>query len=183
MPSMGIRVPRLSRRTALGVVAVAAVGAGVAWGVAPSGAAPQPAAASATPKIAFTGSGATPSSLSIRYGQKVVFENDIDPTAKTPVLGTVTGALNTVTVTVSGATQKPFTLAPGQKATVGPYFSGNQKVVIRYRSNYDSKLVAGLVPGPSATKSGTLTVAASPISRAPVPGNAKVPSAASVTHK
>jgi len=183
MPSMGIRVPRVSRRTALGVVAVAAVGAGVAWGVAPSSAAPHPAAAAATPKISFTGSGATPSSMSIRYGQKVVFENDVDPNANVPVLGTVTGALKSVTITVSGATQKPFTLAPGQKATVGPYFSGNQPVVIHYTSNYDSTMVAGLLPGPKATKAGTLTVAASPISRAPVPGNAKVPTAGSVTHK
>jgi hypothetical protein len=180
MPSMGIRVPRVSRRTALGVVAVAAVGAGVAWGVAPSSAAPQPAA---TPKISFTGNGATPSSLSIRYGQKVVFENDVDPSANVPVLGTVTGALKSVTITVSGATQKPFTLAPGQQATVGPYFSGNQPVVVHYTSNYNSTMVAGLLPGPKATKAGTLTVAASPLSRAPVPGNVKVPTAASVTHK
>ena len=59
----------------------------------------------------------------------------------------------------------------------------NQPVVVHYTSNYNSTMVAGLLPGPKATKAGTLTVAASPLSRAPVPGNVKVPTAASVTHK
>jgi hypothetical protein len=167
---MGFHVPRVSRRTGIGAVAVAAIGAGVAWGVAPSSAAPQPA--STTPTISFTGSGATPSSIVVRYGAKVVFENDVDPSASTPVLGTVSGVIKSVTVTVKGVTQKPFTLAPGQKVTVGPYFSGNQPVVLRYSAGYSSKMVAGLLPGPSSTQNGTLTIAASPIAHQPLPNGA-----------
>ncbi|HEX3813288.1 MAG TPA: hypothetical protein VHX59_10640 [Mycobacteriales bacterium] len=98
-----------------------------------------------------------------------MFENDVDPAAATPILGTVTGAVKTVTVTVSGVTQKPFSLAPGQKVTVGPYFSGDKPVVLHYTSAYNSKMVAGLLPGPSSTERGTLTVAKSPISRNPLP--------------
>lgn len=172
---MGFHVPRVSRRTAVGVVAVAAVGAGVAWGVAPSGAAPQP---TSNPTISFSGNGATPSSLVVKYGAKVVFKNDVDPNANTPILGTVTGAIKSVSITVTGVTQKPFTLAPGQTATVGPYFSGSSPVVLHYTAGYASKMVAGLLPGPSANQHGTLTISASPLARfAPMTSPKHVPAA------
>jgi len=130
-------------------------------------------AAAATATVSFTGDGASPSTTTLQYGGRVVFSNDVDPNQNVPVLGTVSGAVKTVTVTVAGATQAPFTLAPGQTATVGPYLSAATPLVIHFRATYKSTMVAGLVPGSSAAKSGTITVLPSPFTRPRLPGGTR----------
>jgi len=158
MPSKRFGLPRVSRRVGIGLVAAAAIGGGIAYGVAPSGAAPDP---TPTATISFTNDGPSPASLEVPSGTEVIFANDVDPNAGS-ALGTVSGTIKSVSITINGVTQKEFTLAPGQRANVGPYFAGSAPVVLSYRSTYDSTLVAGLVPGPQTGKPGTLTIDAAP---------------------
>lgn len=150
------------RRLGIGVAAAAIVGGVVAWQAAPSSATPS------THTITFTNSGVSPTSVTIRSGDSLQFKNNVDPTASIPVLGTATGALRSVTVTVSGAAQQRFTVQRGQQIKVGPYWAGNTQLVIKYSATYNTTLVAGLLAGPSSTSSGSITVQRSPFS---APGN------------
>lgn len=151
------RVPRVSGRIAIGVITTIAVGGAIAYGVAPSsadtGSRPIP-----TKTISFTADGPSPSTLEIPSGTEVIFANDVDPAASQPVIGRVSGAIRSVTITITGATQRAFTLQPGERANVGPYFAGATPLVLHYRSTYNSTLVAGLVPGPQGVEPGTLTI-------------------------
>lgn len=151
------RIPRVSGRIAIGVVATIAVGGAIAYGVAPSSADPGPQQ-TPTRTVSFTADGPSPSSLEVPSGTNVVFANDVDPSANSPVIGQVSGAIKSVTVTITGATQQSFTLQPGERANVGPYFAGATPLVLHYRSTYNSTLVAGLVPGPQGVEPGTLTI-------------------------
>jgi hypothetical protein len=151
------RVPRVSGRIAIGAVSAIAIGGAIAYGVAPSSADPGPQPVP-TQTISFTADGPTPSSLDVPSGTEIIFANDVDPSANSPVVGQVSGAVKSVTVTITGVSQHDFTLQPGERANVGPYFAGATPLVLHYRSTYNSTLVAGLVPGPQGVEPGTLTI-------------------------
>ncbi|HVX43006.1 MAG TPA: hypothetical protein VHC49_03950 [Mycobacteriales bacterium] len=112
-----------------------------------------------THTITFTGDGPSPANVRIHDGDRIEFRNDVDPSAGVPVLGPATGALSSVSVTVSGATSGSFTLERGKSAVVGPYHSGTKDLVADYDSTYSSRLVLGALPGPSEQTGGTVTVA------------------------
>lgn len=149
---------KVRRRLGIGVAAAAIVGGVVAWQAVPSSATPT------THTITFTNSGVSPSSVTIKSGDSLLFKNSVDPTASVPVLGTATGALRTVTVTVSGASQQRFTVQRGDQVKVGPYWAGDTALVIRYSATYRTTMVAGLLAGPSSTTNGSITVQRSPFS-------------------
>lgn len=118
-----------------------------------------------TAHVSFTANGVGDKSLTIKPGTDVVFSNDIDPTQVT-ILGPITGLVHSVTVTVTGATQKPFELKRNQQATVPAYSSGNQPFVIHYDATYEATTL-GLSDPSSQTFHATITVA--PNSSSPKP--------------
>lgn len=168
--------PRLARRVGIGVAAASVVAGALAWQAAPSG------ATQTVHEIDFGSNGPTPSSVTINSGDSILFKNDVDQTASMPVLGTVGGTVSDVTITISGATQKPFVLARGQEATVGSYQTGNRPLVVKYSADYDSTRAAGILPGPKQATGGTIVVQPSrigPPGHGPGPGPDALPAGAS----
>lgn len=110
-----------------------------------------------TAHVSFTADGVAQKSLTIKPGTDVVFSNDIDPSQGVPVLGLVTGLVRSVSVTVTGATQQPFTLQRNQQATVPAYTSGSKPFVINYSATYKAKDLLFDDPN-TKTVQGTITV-------------------------
>jgi hypothetical protein len=119
-----------------------------------------------TAHVSFTANGVQEQSLTIKPGTDVVFSNDIDPTQVT-ILGPITGLLHSVSVTVTGATQKPFVLDRNQEATVPAYSAGNQPFVIDYAATYKATTL-GILPAPSP-KTFHATITVTPSSSSPKP--------------
>lgn len=114
-----------------------------------------------TAHVTFTAKGVVQQDLTIKPGTDVVFANDVDPSQGVPILGTVTGLVRSVSITVTGATQKPFELQRNQEATVPAYTSGSKPFVIHYSATYQATDL--LLNDPNTkTVTGTITVAASP---------------------
>jgi len=123
------------------------------------GLAPPAVAADPTATVSFTNDGVADKSITIQPGTDVVFSNDIDPTQTVPILGGLTGALHSVSVTVTGATQNSFTLKRGQEATVSSYTSGSKPFVIHFTGTYAAANLG--IPDPNEHQyDGTITVAA-----------------------
>jgi hypothetical protein len=118
-----------------------------------------------TAHVSFTASGVAQKTLTIKPGTDVVFSNDIDPTQVT-ILGPITGLVHSVSVTVTGATQKPFVLQRNQEATVPAYTSGSQPFVIDYKATYTATTLG--LPDPT-TKTFNAEITVSPNSSSPKP--------------
>lgn len=161
--SMQSTRPRWVRRVGIGAVAASVAGGAIAWQAAPSGAAPTAAAVRAPQvhRIDFQADGPTPATLTIDSGDSLVFRNDVDPADSVPVLGEASSMLSNVTITVSGATQTPFTLEPGQEARVGVYRSNGTQFVVHFTGGYSSTEVGGAIQGPTKQTVGTVVVRAS----------------------
>src|SRR5579875_1405264 len=88
--------------------------------------------------------------VALNSGDSIRFVNDTHPSLV---------SVESVSVTISGATQHAFTLPAGAAATVGPY-TGTPAPgqPIRYTATYHAALVNGLVPAGSHQESGTITV-------------------------
>jgi hypothetical protein len=142
------------------VAAAAVIGTGII-GLAGTAQAADPVTIAFKAKGIDAGGKTNATSVSIAPGTDVVFVNKIDPTQSVPVLGGLTGALHSVSVTVSGATQKAFTVARGQQQTVSGYSSGSTPFVIHFNAVYQATDLLG-----GKTKAqpyrGTITVAATP---------------------
>lgn len=159
-------VPRAARRIGAVAAAAAAIGIGVV------GLTSHSAGAASTAVVHFTANGIEvgdhegQTSVAIAPGSDVVFSNDIDPSQKVAVLGTVTGLLKSVTVTVTGATQQQFTVGRNQERVVSGYSSGSKPFVVDFSATYQAQTLLG--PGSkSAPMNGTITVAATPGKSAP----------------
>lgn len=148
---------RLRRALPFGAVAALILAAVVIWHPGSSGAT-DTHEAGVSHQLSFTGDGPSPSALHIADGDTINFSNDVDPSARVPVIGLVTGVLSDVSVTIAGATVGDFTLDRGQSAVVGPYHAGSTQRTVPYTVTYTSRYVAGLIPGPSRTISGTITI-------------------------
>lgn len=55
-----------------------------------------------TVQVTFTAKGVDQQNLTIKPGTDVVFANDVDPSQGVPILGTVTGLVRSVSITVTG---------------------------------------------------------------------------------
>lgn len=139
---------RLRRLGSGAAVAALAGGAIILGGAGPSAAVDQ--------TVVFGNSGATPSAVTISAGDSVTFTNAVDPALPVSVLGPVTDALASVTVTVDGTD-----LATGESTTVS--YDTSQPVT----GNYTSMLAGGLVQGPAGTATVTITV--QPVAAPPPP--------------
>lgn len=146
----------LRRALPFGVVAALILAVAVIWNPGSSGA--TDTHASVTHTVSFTGDGPSPSALRIADGDRIDFSNDVDPSARVPIIGLVTGVLADVSVTISGATVGDFTLGRGQSGTAGPYHTGSKERTVPYTVTYTSRYVIGLLPGPTRTIHGTITI-------------------------
>lgn len=143
---------RVARTLPLLVVAALIMATVVIWHPGRSG------AAAITHTVSFAGDGPAPADIHIADGDSIRFSNDVDPTARVPVLGLFTGVLSDVSIRIGGATAGDFTLDRGQAGTAGPYHAGGSERVVPYTVTYTSRYVAGLLPGPTRTLHGTITI-------------------------
>lgn len=151
-------VPRAASRIGSGALVAAVIGSGVL------GLAGAADAAAPTATITFTAQGinaGSGKSITIKPGTDVVFVNKIDPTQSVVLLGNVTGLLRSVSVTVSGATQRAFTVGRNEQRTVSGYNSGSKPFVITYHVAYEATNVLQQTSDVKDDQ-GTITVAATP---------------------
>lgn len=104
--------------------------------------------------VSFTAAGPSPESVTIHPGDRVTYQNDIDPNSGS-LLGVVTGAVHSVTVEVSNAARTSFPLEPGQHQTL----TYSQPVKVTYTATYQPASLLGLLSGKTMTATGTVTVA------------------------
>lgn len=104
--------------------------------------------------VSFTAAGPSPESVTIHPGDRVTYQNDIDPNSGS-LLGVVTGAVHSVTVQVSNAARTSFSLEPGQHQTL----TYSQPVKVTYTATYQPASLLGLLSGKTMTATGTVTVA------------------------
>ncbi|HVX43005.1 MAG TPA: hypothetical protein VHC49_03945 [Mycobacteriales bacterium] len=147
---------RLRRALPFGVIAALILAVAVIWHPGSSGAAAT--YSNVTHQVSFTGDGPSPATIRIADGDSIDFSNDVDPSARVPVIGLVTGVLADVSVTISGATVGDFTLDRAQSGTAGPYHTGGTERTVPYTVTYTSRYVVGLLPGPSRTLHGTIVI-------------------------
>lgn len=114
-----------------------------------------PAGASAasggrTVTVDLTANGPLPKAIGIHPGDSVQFLNTTHP-------GVV--AVESVSITITGATRSPFTLPPGAAATVGPYNGlPDPPKPIRYTAAYHASVANGLLPAGTRTTAGTINI-------------------------
>lgn len=104
--------------------------------------------------VSFTAAGPSPESVTIHPGDRVTYQNDIDPNSGS-LLGVVTGAVHSVTVEVSNAARTSFPLKPGEHQTL----TYSQPVKVTYTATYQPASLLGLLSGKAMTATGTVTVA------------------------
>jgi hypothetical protein len=104
--------------------------------------------------VSFTAAGPSPESVTIHPGDRVTYQNDIDPNSGS-LLGVVTGAVHSVTVQVSNAARTSFPLKPGEHQTL----TYSQPVKVTYTATYQPASLLGLLSGKAMTATGTVTVA------------------------
>jgi hypothetical protein len=135
-------------------------------------------AAAATPKtitVIFTGSGASPSSVSINDGDKIVFTNHVPQLGSISalpllggLLGPLVGQVQAQGVVVSNAAQSAFEL-PTYGSTMSLTYAGPRTV--DYSAQYNFKLIPllGTPSTKTATSAGQVMVAAAPQAQQPAP--------------